>query len=87
MIKLLALEPIIFGRCSPFRSRKASAYVGQGDHKRHHFRRLKSEGEVKRLGIIRDCVHENAADANRIGGMYDPRLRRRGPAHGRGLRP
>jgi hypothetical protein len=52
-------------------SSKASAYIGQGDHERHRFnrRQLKSEREVKRLGGIRDCMHDNATDADRIGGM------------------
>ena len=45
-----------------------AGYVGQGDHKHHPFnqRQLKSEGDVKRPSVIRDCVHENATDADRI---------------------
>jgi hypothetical protein len=33
--------------------------------------RLKSEREVKRLGVIRDCLPDNATNTNRIGRMYD----------------
>jgi hypothetical protein len=41
-------------------SPNASAYIGQGDHERHRFnrRQLKSEREVKRLGVMRDCMHD-----------------------------
>src|SRR5579859_8075229 len=57
------------------RLHKAFSYISQRDHQRHWLNRrwFESKREIKRLGVIRDCMDNDAADADRIGGMHHAR--------------